>query len=158
MEPGVVESSRFIGFGWIDLDWVGAWEVCEFEQKHTKPTKRTGDQIQPGMKRISLIPAKPKESGSGGLYVEHGSWSDGGRKEAEGVTPLWTVFHLYNYFRRYFTNFGFWTGFSKKKAGILTHRRSMMIFSTRSGQNAKIFNHRLRDSRIGSENGENGPD
>jgi hypothetical protein len=79
------------------LDWVGAWEVCEFEQKHTTPTKRTGDQIQPGMKRISLIPAKPQESGSGGLYVEHGSWSHGDRKEAEGVTPLWTVFHLYNF-------------------------------------------------------------
>jgi hypothetical protein len=49
------------------------------------------------MKRISLIPAKPQEFGGGDLYVEHGSWSDGDRKLAEGVTPLWTVFHLYNF-------------------------------------------------------------
>jgi len=50
------------------------------------------------MKRISLILAKPMDFGGGGdLPVEHGSWSDGDRKEAEGVTPLWTVFHLYNF-------------------------------------------------------------
>jgi hypothetical protein len=86
------------------------------------------------MKRISPILTEPKEFGGGGLDVEHGSWSDGDRKEGKGVTPLWTVFQLYNYFGRYFANFGFWTGFSEKKAGIFTHCRSMMMFSTQSRQ------------------------
>jgi hypothetical protein len=77
------------------------------------------------MEWVSLIPAKPKESGGGDLYVEPGSWSDGDRKEAEGVTPLWTVFHLYNYFGRYFANFGFLNGFFEKngKLGRATTER-----------------------------------
>ena len=71
------------------------------------------------MEWVSLIPAKPKESGGGDLNVEHGSWSDGDRKEAEGVTPLWTVFHLCNYFWRYFVNFGIFENFEAKKPKLV---------------------------------------
>jgi hypothetical protein len=67
------------------------------------------------MKPISLIPAKPQEFGGGDSNVEHGSLPDGDRKEAEGVTPLWTVFHLYNYFWRYFANFGISANFFEKR-------------------------------------------
>jgi hypothetical protein len=36
-------------------------------------------------------------------------------KTGEGVTPLWTVFHLYNYFAWYLANFGFLDGFFEKR-------------------------------------------
>ena len=39
-EPEVVKASCFIGFGWIDLDWVGAEKASEFEQKVAKGTKK----------------------------------------------------------------------------------------------------------------------
>jgi hypothetical protein len=53
------------------------------------------------MKWISPIPKDPKELGGGDLNVEYGSRSDGDRKLAAGVTPLWTVFHLRRFFRGY---------------------------------------------------------
>jgi hypothetical protein len=39
----------------------------------------------------------------------------------EGVTPLWTAFHLYNYFWRYFGNWGVLAGLEREKAGIFNH-------------------------------------
>jgi len=87
------------------------------------------------MEWISLIPAKPKEFGGGGLDVEHGSWSDGDRKEAGGVTPLWTVFHLYNYFWRYFANFGILANFYEKRPKLFDkiNRIALSIASFATG-------------------------
>ena len=98
------------------------------------------------MEWISRIPAKPKEFGGGGLYVEHGSWSDGDRIEAEGVTPLWTVFHLCNYFGRYFANFGIFEDFEAKKAKLGAETREKILTPSRQAP-------KLRVTRVGWSGG-----
>jgi len=93
------------------------------------------------MKRHLWVQTEPKQFGGGVLYVEHGSWSDGDRKEAEGVTPLWTVFHLYNYFWRYFANFGFMAKFSGKKAklGAETPEKSLTQSPQASAESGRLL-------------------
>jgi len=39
-------------------------------------------------------------------------------KWREGVTPLWTVFHLYNYYCGFVRNFGILSDFFEKKAEL----------------------------------------
>jgi len=52
-----------------------------------------------------------------------------------GVTPLWTAFHLYNYFWGYLANFGIFEKFEAKKpklargiAGLAQERCAYYVF------------------------------
>jgi len=60
--------------------------------------------VAPAVGPIPLIPVDDLSS--------RGKDSKAGR---ESVTPLWTVFHLCNYFWRYFANFGIFENFAAKK-------------------------------------------
>jgi len=48
-------------------------------------------------------------------HFDNSSWRNPITSRQGGVTPVWTVFRLYNYFWRYFANFGILSKWNEKK-------------------------------------------
>ena len=76
------------------------------------PSGPNGNETARGDEQNDDRPKKP--SVGGGYYVEHGSSADADRNRAQGVTPLWTVFHLWNYFSQNLGNSGDMANFLTK--------------------------------------------
>jgi len=65
---------------------------------------------------------QPESSERVSDHVQTSARQDRSRFGQEGVTSVWTVFHLYNYFGRYFANFGNSANFWAKKPKLTVAR------------------------------------